>query len=502
MQARTCLATAVQGTWVASTADAHGVRCTLEGRPLNGAEVHAPRDYRQTSFWLASTDDDLTPRKPLSGNVAVDVAILGGGFSGLWTAYYLLRQHPGIEVAVLEKDICGFGASGRNGGWCSTRFPLDLGALEHRFGAVAARETALALAETVREIGRVVAEESIDAQYRETGILSVARGAAQLPAIQASLRSYERLGLAAHHRLLGPEETYELLHATKLSGALLTPHSASVHPGNLVRGLARAVERLGGVIYEQSEVAHIRPGEDAALMTSAGALQARRALVLAGEAYLSRLSNLRRALLPISSMIVLTEPLTQAQWELVGWQDGQSVSSQSNTTNYLTRTLDGRILYGSRGAPYLFGSGMSETALRNEALFEWMRSQLREWFPMLERVRFTHAWGGYVGMPRDMMPAVHFDPSTKLGMLLGYTGRGVSTSNLAARLLAGLIIDRRSGLEGLPLHRRASTRWEPEPLRWAAVRYVQGAYARMDAAEEGDRAAPWDARFARYLSAQ
>jgi glycine/D-amino acid oxidase-like deaminating enzyme len=461
----------------------------------------APQDYRQTSFWLASTNDDLTPRKPLSGTVTVDVAILGGGFSGLWTAYYLLREHPGLEVAILEKDICGFGASGRNGGWCSTRFPLDLGALARRFGAAAARETVLALADSVREIGRVVAAEHIDAHYRETGILSVARGAAQLATIQASLRSYERLGLAAYHQLLGSEEAHDLLRATKLCGALLTPYSASVHPGNLVRGLARVVERLGGAIYEQSEVIRIQRGQHAALVTSAGALRARRALVLAGEAYLSRLADLRRMLLPISSLIVLTEPLTEAQWERVGWQHGQSVSSQSHVTNYLTRTLDGRILYGSRGAPYQLYSGMSEAALQNEALFEWMRSRVREWFPVLESIRFTHAWGGYVGMPRDLMPTVHFDPGTKLAMLMGYTGRGVSTSNLAARLLAGLIAGRRSGLEGLPIHRRATVRWEPEPLRWAGVRYVQGAFGRMDAAEEGGRPAPWDARFARYLSA-
>lgn len=465
------------------------------------AEADAP-GYRRTSFWLASTSDDLTPRKPLSGAQTVDVAILGGGFSGLWTAYYLLRDNPGIEVAILEKEICGFGASGRNGGWCSTRFPLDVASLAHRFGAAAARQTVLALGESVREIGRVVAAERIDAHYRQTGILSVARGAAQLPAIQGTYRSYERLGLAADHHLLGAREAHELLHATDLAGALLTPHSACVHPGNLVRGLARAVERLGGVIHEQSEVTAIWPGEPAALVTSTGRLRARRAVVLAGEAYLSRFKELSRTLLPVSSMIVATEPLTGAQWAQVGWQGGQSVSSQSHVTNYLTRTLDGRILYGSRGAPYLLGSGMAEPGRASEKTFAWMRRQVREWFPVLEGVRFTHAWGGYVGMPRDSMPAVHFDPSTKLAMLLGYAGRGVSTTNLAARLVAGLITGRPTGLEGLPIHRQPTRLWEREPLRWAAVRYLQGAFARMDAAQEAGRPEPWDARFARYLSSQ
>ena len=201
-------------------------------------------------------------------------------------------------------------------------------------------------------------------------------------------------------------------------------------------------------------------------------------------------------------MIVLTAPLTAKQWSQVGWQGGQSLSSQSNTKNYLTRTVDGRILYGSRGAPYLYGSEISDAALNNEVIYEWMRSKVREWFPVLEHVEFTHAWGGYLGVPRDWMPTVNFDESMKLGVLQGYTGRGVSTSNLAARLLAGLIGKRQTGLETLPLHRRRRRRWEPEPFRWAAVRYLQNAYARIDEAEEAGRSRPWDAPIAEYLGDQ
>jgi glycine/D-amino acid oxidase-like deaminating enzyme len=456
-------------------------------------------DYRRTSFWLDSTADDLTPRKALSGTVTVDVAILGGGFSGLWTAYYLLRDNPGLEIAVLEKDICGFGASGRNGGWCSTRFPYDLSALERRCGVAAARACVLALEDSVGEIGRAIAEERIDAHYRETGILSVARGVAQLPTIQATFRAYERLGLADHHRLLSGQEAHERLRATALAGALLTPRSASVHPGNLVRGLARAVERRGAVIHEQSAVTSVRAGAQAALLTAAGELRARRAVVLAGEAYLPRLKAYHRTLLPVSSSIVLTGPLTDAQWAQVGWQAGESVSSQSHITNYLTRTQDGRILYGSRGAPYLYASGATEEALRNEQIFAWMRGQLLAWFPQLAGIRFSHAWGGYVGMPRDGLPMVNFDPATRIAGLRGYTGRGVSTTNLAARLVAGLIVGRQSGLEGLPIHRPDAPLWEPEPLRWMAVRYVQNAFARMDAAEDAGRNTPWDAPLARRL---
>jgi glycine/D-amino acid oxidase-like deaminating enzyme len=465
-------------------------------------QVRPQEDYRQTSFWLASTTDDLTPRKPLAGNLTVDVAILGGGFSGLWTAYYLLRDNPGIEVAILEKEICGFGASGRNGGWCSGRFPVDADVLRQRVGPTRARETILALYEAVEEIGRVVAAEGIDAHYRKTGLLNIARGEAQMPAIRAAFDVYERLCLGSHNRLLSAAEARELIQVTKLSGAMLTSIGATVHPANLARGLARCVERLGGTIFERSEVTRFKLGDQPRLVTESGSVTARRAVVAAGEAYLTRLPPFRRALLPISSMIVLTAPLNEAQWQEIGWRGGQSLSSQSKTKNYLTRTVDGRILYGSRGAPYHFGSRISDAALQDASVFECMRGTVREWFPVLERVEFTHAWGGHLGVPRDWMPTVDFDSTAKLARLHGYTGRGVSTTNLAARLAAGLISRRRSGLEELPLHRRQMRLWEPEPLRWAAVRYIQNAFARIDRAEETDRACPWDAPLAKYLGDQ
>lgn len=470
--------------------------------PPSAQRSAADRDYRETSYWLASVDDDLTPRASLSGSSSVDVAILGGGYSGLWTAYYLLRDNPGIEVAIVEKEICGFGASGRNGGWCSPRFPLDADALERRYGRETARATLLALHDAVDEIGRVVSVERIDAEYRKTGLLGLARGAAQLPSLKAAYDSYERLGLGDQNRLIAASEAFELVHASNLAGGLLTAAGAAVHPAKLARGLARAVERLGGVIYEDSEAIDVRLGAQPCFVTKAGALIARKALVAAGEAYLTQLPLFERCVVPMSSMIVLTAPLTGAQWSKIGWQGGHCLSSQSSTKNYLTRTSDGRVLYGSRGAPYHFGSSISDAALKSETIYEWMRATVREWFPVLEHVEFTHAWGGYLGVPRDWMPTVCFDAGTKIGRLHGYTGRGVATSNLAGRLLAGLIAQRRTGLERLPLHRSRTPKWEIEPFRWAAVRYLQNAYARMDEAVEQGRSLPWDAAFAKFLGGQ
>lgn len=459
-------------------------------------------DYQGLSFWLETAGEPLTPRRALSGNVTVDVAILGGGYSGLWTAYYLLRDSPGLEVAIVEAEICGYGASGRNGGWCSSRYPLHPSTLEARYGADVARETILAMYDTVDEVGRVCEAEGIDADFRMNGILSLARGEAQLAAVQAAHAAYERLGFGEGNRLLGEAAARQRVRVSGIKGALYTPRSAAVHPAKLVRGLAKAVERLGGAIYEQTRVRRLRTGADAALETERGRVSARKAVIAAGEAYLPKMPGFERALAPMSSSIVLTKPLSEAQWNEIGWGGGEGLGSQAHTVDYLTRTADGRILYGSRGAPYLFGSATegAETAFARTS--EQMRRQLTGWFPALRGVDFSHAWHGFLGVPRDWNPSVNFDPATRLGVLHGYTGRGVSTTNLAGRLLASQVLGRETPLSRLPLARHRTRPWEPEPFRWLGIRYVQDAMKRMDAARDAGRPPPVDAPLAKRLSDQ
>src|SRR5277367_5339871 len=406
------------------------------------------RDYRSYSFWLEDAGEELTPRPPLTSSTEVDVAILGGGYSGLWTAYYLLLHEPALRVALVDKEIAGFGASGRNGGWCSPNFPVTATGLEKRFGAEAARNLLLAMRAAVDEVGRVCGEENIDARFHKGGVLTLARGQHQLPGIRSSYEAYERLGLGDRYRLLSAEETAERICVTGVHGALYTQDGASLHPARLVRGLARAVEARGGVIYEQTPVTGFKPGS---LITPGGELRAKRAVVVAGEAYVTRLPRLHRALLPVYSLISLTEPLTAAQWSQIGWQGGESVSSTRHTVVYLTRTPDGRILFGSRGAPYAFGSKITDRQDTHEATVKMIQRSVLEWFPSLKGIHFTDAWGGPVGMPRDWMPAVSFDARSRIASIMGYTGQGVSTSNLAGRLLAGLITQQPTGLERLPM---------------------------------------------------
>ncbi|MGD0435598.1 MAG: FAD-dependent oxidoreductase [Bryobacteraceae bacterium] len=456
-------------------------------------------NYSQYSFWLDSAGEELVPRPALQRSAEVDVAILGAGYSGLWTAYYLLRDNPGLNVAIVEKQIAGFGASGRNGGWCSPKFPVTPPILEQRYGAKAARSLLLAMFDSVREVGRACEEEHIDAQYHQGGYLSLARGAHQMAAVRDTYSQYERLGLGDRYRLLSAEEARERVNVTELAGAMHGVECASVHPGRLVRGLARAVERRGGVIYEQTEVTAFEGGASPRLVTGAGELRARRAIVLAGEAYLTRLPRLHRALMPVYSLIVLTEPLTDEQWRRIGWQNGESIASNRYTVDYLTKTSDGRILFGSRGAPYEFGSKISDGQDRHQPTHARAQRSVVEWFPSLDGIKFTHAWGGPLGMPRDWMPAATFDAGSRIAMACGYTGQGVSTTNLAGRTLASLIMEKHTALDALPLAQRRSRNWEPEPLRWLAVRYTQDALARIDAADENGRSRPLDAPIAEFL---
>lgn len=456
-------------------------------------------DYGKYSFWLETAGDQLEPRPALLQSAEADVAILGGGYTGLWTAYYLLRENPGLRVAVVEKEIVGFGASGRNGGWCSSKFPVTPRMLEQRFGREAARSLMLAMNASVDEIARFCQDEQIDAYFHKGGILTLARGACQLPLIREAYAGYERLGLSSQYHLMSAEEARQRVNVTEVHGALYASENASVHPGRLVRGLARAIEQHGAVIYERTEVTDFAGGAAPRLLTPGGELRAKKALVLAGEAYLTRLSKLHRALLPVYSLIALTEPLTERQWSQIGWQNRESLASSNYTVDYLTRTPDGRILFGSRGAPYRFGSKITDDQDRHAETHARIRRSVVEWFPMLEGIKFTHTWGGPVGMPRDWMPAVAFDPATRIGFARGYTGQGVSTTNLAGRVLAGLIAGRRSGLETLPLAQRQSPDWEREPLRWIVVRYMQDAFLRIDTAAKTGQPSPKDAFIVEFL---
>jgi glycine/D-amino acid oxidase-like deaminating enzyme len=475
---------------------------------LIGYPPRVPDDYAAVSFWLETCGDDLTPRPALDGSTDADVAILGAGYSGLWTALELLKREPGLRVIILEREIAGFGASGRNGAWCTPDLNISIGELARRFGPAMAQATQQATYDAVEAVGQACAEEGIDAGWHKGGAIHVARGAHQVPEMHAAFETYARFGFGDRYRLLTAEETAARIRVEGALGALSTPDCAVVHPGRLARGLARAVERRGGVVHERTAVTGFTPrssgaaagapGDRAVLHTARGDVRAT-TVVLAGEAWLQELPPLRRQLIPVYSLIVLSEPLDDAQWATIGWQGRECVSSFRLSVDYLSRTEDGRILFGGRGAPYHYGSAIRPDFDRHEPTHAMLEGMARAWFPALRKVAFSHAWGGPLGMARDWMPTFAYDARSGVASARGYIGHGVAISNLAGQTLADLITGRSSALTDLPMVGHHSPDWEPEPLRWLGVRYAQQAFAGIDARAERSGQAPHGPSLARWL---
>ena len=443
-------------------------------------------DHASVSYWLESCGDDLTPRPPIDGTTDADVAILGAGLTGLWTAYYLKRRNPALDIVVVEREIAGFGASGRNGAWCAPDLNISMSRLAKVHGRDAARAMQQATYDAVDEVGRAAAEAGIDAGFHKGGELILARGPQGLPALDGALEEYEAFGFGDRYRLLEPAQLEERIRVAGAIRALASEDAAVVHPGRLTRGLARHVESMGVRIAEGTAVTGFRPKDAsgrAALVTARGEVRAP-VIVLAGEAYLAELPALHRQLVPLYSLIVLTEPVTDAQWAEIGWQGREVVASTRMSVDYLSRTEDGRILFGGRGAPYRFGSPISRAFDRHAATHAKLKAFVGDWFPVLRDVRFTHEWGGPLGMPRDWHPTMSYDPATGIATSRGYIGHGVSTTNLAGRVLTDLITDARTQLTDLPLVGHISPNWEIEPFRWIGVRYSQWSIGRIDAQAE------------------
>ncbi len=425
-------------------------------------------DYRNLSLWHATVPDDLTPRAPLPGDTSADVAVVGAGLTGLWTAYYLLREDPALEVTVIESDIAGFGASGRNGGWSSALFPASLGKLATLPGS--SREAALAqhqaMRDTVDEVSRAADREGIDAQYQKGGTITLARSRAQLGRARAEVHEARAWGRGEDDvRLLSEDEARARLAATHVLGATYTPDCAAIHPARLARGLARAVERLGGHVYEQTRAHALEPHQ---VRTDRGTVRADH-VIRATEGYTRRLAGLQRAMVPVYSLIIATEPLSDETWEQIGLRERETFSDYRNLLIYAQRSADGRLVFGGRGAPYHFGSTIKPAFDRNDRVFASLRKAMVELFPSLASTRITHAWGGCLGIARDWCASVGLDRGTGLGWAGGYVGDGVSTTNLAGRTLRDLVLDRDTELTRLPWVNHRSPTWEPEPLRWLGV---------------------------------
>ena len=440
-----------------------------------------PLGYRGVSLWLDTVPGSLAPRPALDRDLEVDVAIVGAGFTGLWTAYYLAKADPGLRIAVFEREIAGFGASGRNGGWCSALFATGHEQVARRGGHQGAVDLQRALIETVDEVGRVAEAEGIDAHFAKGGTITMATSPTQVERLRRHIESVRRFGMGEGDlRWLDAAEAAAEVKAVGCLGATYTPHCASIQPARLVRGLADAVERLGVAVYERTQVLELGERE---LRTSGGRVGAE-VVVRATEGYTPTLPGHRRVYLPIYSLMIATEPLPAAFWDEVGWRRRQTVADGRHVIVYAQRTADDRIAFGGRGAPYHWGSRIEPGYDRKPSVFAALRHSLTELFPAAAGAEITHQWGGPLGAPRDWFSAVGYDQGSGLAWAGGYVGDGVGTSNLAGRTLADLITGGDSGLTRLPWVGHRSRNWELEPLRWLGVNTAFHLAAGSDRYEE------------------
>ena len=423
-----------------------------------------------------------------TGTTTADVAIVGGGYTGMWTARYLADADPSLRIVLVEAHRLAFGASSRNGGWCSALFPTGHARLAERHGVAAAEAMRDAMRATVDEVGRAADEDGIDCQFAKGGTLIMATNPAHLERVRDHLEDGEEW--------LDADAARARVDASGLLGAAITPHCAAIHPARLSSGLARAVLDREVIVHEHSPVTAIEPGR---VICANGAEVRADHVLRCTEGYTSTLRGERRSIVPIYSLMIATEPLPESVWDSIGLRDRETFSDGRHLLIYGQRTADGRFAFGGRGAPYHFGSAVKPEFDGDPRVFAELERTLRALFPQIGNATVTHRWGGALGVPRDWMASVGVDASTGVGWAGGYVGDGVSTSNLAGRTLCDLVLGRETALTALPWVNHRSRTWEPEPLRWMGInvgRAVAGVADRSEArtqrpARQLERAMGW-----------
>jgi glycine/D-amino acid oxidase-like deaminating enzyme len=434
------------------------------------------------SFWYADIGGTPPLRAPLPGSTAADVCIVGGGYTGLWTAYYLKCAKPDLNVVILEKEFAGYGASGRNGGWLSGNFSWS----RERYLSTGSPQGVIDLQnkmiKTVGEVIDVAAANGIDADILRTDILDIATTQAQFNRLRDLCALKAKWQMPPERRILINRNELRLrLDVKDAVGAVVTHGAARVQPAKLVRGLAAMVERMGVKIFEQSAAVRIDAG---AVVTAHGTVRAP-TIVRATEGFTPGLPGYRRQLLPLRSAIIVTEPLPDSLWAQIGWAASELMSHGSHTYAYLQRTREGRIVIGGRGIPYNFGSRTDINGETEQRTIQLLHQTLISLFPPVKDVKIDHAWCGVLGVPRDWCASVGYDQASGMAWAGGYVGNGVSTSNLAGQTLADLILDRNTDLVNLPWVNRGVQPWEPEPFRWLGVHLMYRLYALADRLEAG-----------------
>jgi len=423
--------------------------------------------YRTRSFWH-EVAPPYEPGPSLEGERRADVAIIGGGYTGLWTAYHLKTEQPSLEVAVLEQEVAGYGASGRNGGFAMTLLAHSLNDLKEQFGSAEAREAYKAVAVAVDGIGQFAKENGVDCDYEKNGIITASTTAWQDAIIENDVKAAQEMGIEGI-RFLDGQTVRDLVHSPTYRCAHEEGACAILNPAKLAWGLAGAIRKKGVALYEGTPVKEVRRADGGVeVKTEGGTLRAEKA-VLATNAYSVHFPHIAKWVVPLYTYIVLTEPLTPAQWESIGWKGRQGIEDRFGGLHYYRPTADGRIAWGGDAFPYHFGSGIGPQYDKDETVFARLRASFARTFPTLAGVKFTHAWGGPVGITIRFVPTFGSVEGGRIYYGIGYSGHGVAPTYVGGEILRDLVLDRKTERTNLCFVKKQAVAFPPEPLRYLAV---------------------------------
>lgn len=436
------------------------------------------------SHWLHESPSEQRP--PLDGQIAADICIIGGGFTGLWSAYHAAHQFPGARIVVLDKEHLGYGASGRNAGWLSALVPGNRAVYARSAGSKqAAVHLQQRMIDSVDEVLGIIQEHDLDARAYRSGNLVVARTPAALQRLKQRRANDVKWGYPENEvRLLTAQESQQKVRIDGALGGLFFPTVGRVDPGRLVKALGQLCESLGVTIFESTEVSDI---SDSVVTTSHGAVNAP-IILRATEGYTGTLSDNPRGIIPINSSIIITDPIPDHMWQRIGWENHELVSDAAHVFVYLQKTDDGRILIGGRGTPYRYASGIVPDGTTDTQTIQTLTTRLHQLFPDARNVPIAHAWSGVLGVTRDWCATVDFDRSSGIGHAQGYAGHGVTTAYLAAKSLVELAAGKTDNDAALPWVGHRARSWEPEPVRWLGVHGMYRLFRLADAQEERNQA--------------
>jgi glycine/D-amino acid oxidase-like deaminating enzyme len=432
------------------------------------------KDYSDKSFWLA-TYGPYTPNPPVQGDLKMDVAIIGGGYTGLSTAYHLRKDNPGMKVAVLEAEVIGFGASGRNGGFSMTLFGLEPAVTKALFGHQRTVEAHRYMERAVDFVDALVKEHKIQSDYWFPGFLRAATTPGYVKRIQHDLEILTSMGITGIEWIDAGKIRAEV-DSPLFLGGWWEPRSGLLNPAKQARELKRIAMKVGAEIYEETPVTEIHRNGQFTLKTPGGTVTAEK-VVFATNAYSHLIPQLRSKQVPAFTHMVVTEPLTGKQLATIGWKNRQGIEDARNLVHYFRLTIDNRIAMGGSDVSITYGRDMERDM--NPRTFADLERDVVLLFPHLKGIQFTHRWGGPVSVPMDMAPAIGHIGDPRAVYSLGCVGHGVSMTHLNGKTVADLVCERKTDLTDVWFVNRKMIPWPPEPLRLVASQAIRG-YLRVE----------------------